>query len=89
MNTKGWMASLVPLPIIIDTPGIYKTRCGELVTVCRASEKHAFACHGFYGTDTKLMTLECWHKSGRLYFGQLSDNDIVEKVSHEVHPVSE
>lgn len=71
-----WFASLVPLPTVITKPGVYLTRIGEAVTITVASEKQDFGCLGEYlngGTDR-------WHKSGRLYFGQQSGNDIVRAL---------
>ena len=66
-------ASFVILPTIIAGPGEYLTRCGERVTVNEASTKHDFGCRGRYSTGQS----EGWHKSGRLYFGQTCNNDIV------------
>ena len=73
----SWMVSLVALPVIIDENGEYKTRKGEIVLIVRTSKKNDFGCDGWYDESN---ILDSWHKSGRLYFGQLSDNDIVSKV---------
>jgi hypothetical protein len=70
-------ASLVPLPVVIDGPGQYLTRAGELARITDATSKHRFACQGTYPCGTP----ENWHRSGRLYFGIHSDNDIVSKVA--------
>lgn len=66
-------ASLVLLADVITTPGKYITRAGELVEVTEASTRHDFNCTGTYSNGIR----EGWHKSGRLYFGQQSPNDIV------------
>ena len=73
--TSADFASLVILPVVIDAPGQYRTRSGETVVIDEVSSKHAFACRGVYPSGQR----DAWHKSGRLYFGQLSNNDIVEK----------
>lgn len=73
MNTKAWYASLVTKPDIITAPGEYVTRSGETVTVTDASRRHDFRCIGTYSNGIR----EGWHKSGRLYFGIESKNDIV------------
>lgn len=70
-------AGLVTKPVVITEPGDYLTRCGERVTITRASDRHDHGCHGRYlpnGPDDR------WHKSGRLYFGMTSDNDIISKA---------
>lgn len=75
MNSRAWFAALVPLPDVIERPGAYVTRGGEVVTVHPADTKHRFGCLGRYSTGEA----EGWHKSGRLYFSQVSANDIVRK----------
>lgn len=76
MKTAGWWMSLVTLPVVIDSPGDYVTRCGELVLIDLVSTKHNFGCVGIYASGQT----DRWHKSGRLYFDVLSDNDIVSKL---------
>lgn len=78
MIPRGWFASLVLLPTIIDGPGLYRTRGGETVRIIESSTRHAFACNGHYVCDG---VYDKWHKSGRLYFEILSDNDIVQKLA--------
>ncbi len=48
MKTYQWFASLVVLPDLIDAPGKYKTRCGEIVEVTEVSSKNDFWCVGTY-----------------------------------------
>ena len=70
-----YYAALVVLPVVIFQPGEYITRCGEKVTVVTmggASSK----CKGSYPCAIP----EAWHRSGRIYSGMLSDNDIVSKA---------
>lgn len=69
-------ASFVTLPVVITQPGQYRTRCGEVVSVERSSSKHNFGCQGRYSSGQT----ENWHRSGRLYFGQHCQNDIVQAV---------
>jgi hypothetical protein len=73
MISGAEFVSLITLPDVITQPGQYFTRAGEVVTVRRVSAKHDFGCRGIYSTGQA----DGWHKSGRLYFGILSDNDIV------------
>jgi len=64
-------------PTIIDEPGIYRTRCGELVTVNKVVEH--VAC-GEYPNGIP----DTWDVNGRLYPSSESDNDIVSKpISRE------
>lgn len=76
--TKAYFLPLVNLPVIIDEPGKYVTRCGDVVTVTKVSSRHDINCHGYYGERYK--TKERWHKSGRLYATTESFNDIVSKA---------
>lgn len=74
---SAYFASFVNLPVVVDEPGDYVTRCGETVTVSKASSRHDFGCVGTYancGTEDR------WHKSGRLQAGRESNNDIVSKA---------
>jgi len=73
--TSAYFAPLVSLPTIITEPGAYLTRGGERVKVKTVSTKHDFGCIGSYSDGVS----EGWHKSGRLFAGVYSDNDIVKK----------
>ena len=73
---SAYFAPLVTLPVIIGEPGSYRTRGGEVVTIEFISLRHDFHCRGVYPNGRT----EGWHKSGRLYAGAFSDNDIVEKI---------
>lgn len=71
------MTSLIVLPTIVDAPGRYLTRAGEVVSVERLTRGFGgFGCEGHYPSGQA----ERWHRSGRLYFGALSDNDVVRFV---------
>lgn len=72
----GQFASLVNKPVIIDGPGNYRTREGLVVEVHLASTRHDAGCHGTYPNGVK----ERWHKSGRIFTGQESINDIICKA---------
>lgn len=78
MNPIAWSTSFILLPTIITEPGDYITRCGERVTIytTAAQTRAPFNCYGHYSNGT----VETWHKSGRLYFGQECANDIVRKA---------
>jgi len=74
-DTSYW-APFVTFPVIITEPGEYITRGGERVKVASVSTKHDFDCLGTYSTGQS----EGWHKSGRLFAGRTSNNDIVSKA---------
>lgn len=63
----------VLLPVVLVAPGRYLTRGGDVVTVNTVSTRHDHGCRGVYPCGTP----EGWHKSGRIYAGMLSANDIV------------
>lgn len=71
-----YFAPLVSKPDIIDSPGKYKTRSGETVTIKLASKRHDFGCFGHYSNGIP----ENWHKSGRIYATSETGNDIIEKI---------
>jgi hypothetical protein len=78
------MIELWMLPTIIDTPGTYRTRGGETVTIESVEKRfgrltNTFNCKGQYSCGIQ----EGWHHTGRLYTYQsvTSKNDIIEKVS--------
>jgi hypothetical protein len=75
--SKAYYASLVCLPIVITEPGEYLTRGGETVTITKTSARNDHGCAGKYETGTP----ENWHRSGRIYFGMESQNDIVSRVT--------
>lgn len=63
--------------VIIDKPGEYLTRGGERVTIDHASSRHDFGCSGRYAGCS---TQDHWHKSGRIFAGAKSQNDIVARA---------
>lgn len=73
----AYFAPLVARPIIITQPGSYRTRRGEVVTVAEVSISHDFGCIGSYSDGTQ----ERWHKSGRIFAGRETANDIIEAVT--------
>ena len=72
----GDICSFATLPTVIDAPGQYVTRCGEVATIRAVSTWHDFGCVGRYASGTA----DTWHKSGRLHFWSLNDNDIMGKL---------
>jgi len=76
MRNTAAFANFVTMPTIIDAPGYYLTRGGERVLITKCTGAHSFGCTGTYSNGT----LEAWHKSGRLYFGMQTVNDIVAKA---------
>lgn len=71
--SSAYFVPLVFLPVIIDKPGQYLTRCGETVTVHMVSTRHDFGCRGTYSNGTA----EGWHRSGRILADRETENDIV------------
>lgn len=82
MASSAYFASMVVLPVIIDGPGPYVTRCGERVEITQSSTRHDFGCIGTYNCDTR----ERWHKSGRLFSGKETINDVVAKYEGDDTP---
>lgn len=74
--TSAYFASFVTLPIVIDRPGLYRTRSGDRAQVTAASQRNDFGCVGRYvgGPD------ERWHRSGRIFAGRETVNDVVEFI---------
>lgn len=74
--SSAYYAPLVCKPIVIEQPGRYVTRGGEIVTVHAVSTRNDHGCKGIYSTGQ----LDGWHRSGRIYAGMLSQNDIVARA---------
>lgn len=68
-----YIVPLITKPTVITKPGQYMTRGGAVVTVEVVSRRPDFGCTGHYENGIH----EGWHKSGRLYAGMESSNDIV------------
>lgn len=75
MTTAAFCA-FICLPVLIDAPGQYITRGGDVVTITHTSVRHDFRCCGTYSNGIA----EGWNKTGRLYFGVESINDIVRRA---------
>ena len=71
--SDSWGASLVALPVVITGPGKYIARSGEEVNIKVAGGRVAFDCIGSYASGQT----DAWNRSGRLYPGIESQNDIV------------
>jgi hypothetical protein len=74
--SSAYFAPLVTAPIVITDPGQYVTRGGEVVMVNKVSQKNDFGCRGQYQNGVR----ERWHRSGRIFAGQESMNDIVRRA---------
>lgn len=77
MADAAYFAPFVVLPTVIDGPGQYVTRCGEIVEISQASNRHDFGCAGAYSNSVG----ERWHKSGRLFASRETVNDVVARHS--------
>ena len=73
--SSAYFAPLVTRPVIITEPGTYITRCGERVTIETVSTRHDFGCRGVYSNGI----VERWHKSGRIFAGVETQNDIIRR----------
>lgn len=70
---SSFLSTLNALPVMIDRPGLYRTRSGEIVTVSCHSPRRAFEWSGAYPNGIA----ERWHRSGRAMPWSESGNDIV------------
>lgn len=67
------------LGVVINGPGEYLTRSGEVVTIEGIQPGLLFKCVGAYADGTR----ENWHPSGRLLPGRETQNDIVREAGPE------
>jgi hypothetical protein len=72
---SAYLAPLVTKPTIIVAPGKYITRGGEIVEITSISMGH-FRCSGTYPNGIQ----DGWCKSGRIYAGMESQNDIIRRA---------
>ncbi len=76
---SSYFAPLVSLACVIDAPGNYLTRSGEVVSITQVSQKYA---HDFGNVGTYSGGIvDQWHRSGRIFAGTETQNDIVGKAS--------
>lgn len=73
MRSSAHFLPLVCLPVVIERPGNYITRCGEVVTVGAVSSRNDFGCSGLYSDGVR----ERWHRSGRVFASCETANDVV------------
>jgi hypothetical protein len=66
-----YAAYFLSFPAVITGTGKYVTRSGETVTVERVDDHHWKRGHYADGTP------ERWHRSGRIFSGQETANDII------------
>ena len=66
-----YCAHFLSFPVIITEPGQYVTRSGEVVVIEDGSDFHWK--RGRYPNGVR----ESWHRSGRIFSGQETPNDIV------------
>ena len=64
---------------IIDDPGSYKTRSGDIVQIKKVTNRGFFNCYGNYKDGTQ----EQWTKSGRIFKYRETQNDIIFKIKIE------
>lgn len=75
--SSAYFVPLICLPAVIDGPGKYVTRCGEVVEIVKSSNRHDYGCTGTYSNNVA----ERWHKSGRIFATKETANDVVSKCS--------
>lgn len=68
---------LITLPALIEAPGEYLTRDGELVVIEKVSSKLGDTCAGYYKASG---IPERWHKTGRILASSETPNDIVKAL---------
>lgn len=75
------VTKFIPLPRIIDAPGKYRTRGGDVVEVFHIAERRDpsgwHRAWGEYDDGVK----ECWEISGLILPTLETDNDIIEKIA--------
>lgn len=69
-----YAAFFLSFPVIITAPGQYITRSGEAVEIEAARDAHWMV--GKYACGTT----ETWHRSGRIFSGKQTQNDIIAKA---------
>ena len=72
---SAYYAPLVLLPIIIVDPGLYVTRSDAVVSIPKVSKRNDHGCIGLYQDGIR----EHWHRSGRIYAGIETANDVVRR----------
>lgn len=77
--SSAYFAPLVLLPTVIDSPGRYRTRGGEIVIIDTAPTHIRHHAHDCFGTYEAEGIRDRWHRSGRIYAGMECENDIVGK----------
>lgn len=75
-ETACFYAPLARLPVVITGPGKYLTRSAEVVEVAIASQNNDHGCTGRYANGVE----DRWHRSGRIYSGIHSGNDIIQSA---------
>jgi hypothetical protein len=68
--------ALAVLPVVVDGPGVYRTRAGAQVKIFSTSGRGPYRCHGEYDCGTP----DQWSVSGRLFPFVHSDHDLVQKL---------
>lgn len=67
-----YVAHFLSFPVVIDKDGKYITRSGEIVTIEKCSENFHWK-KGRYSNGIE----ETWHRSGRIFSGRETSNDII------------
>lgn len=67
--------ALSVLPVVVDGPGVYRTRAGAQVKICSTSGRGVYRCHGSHDCGTP----DQWSVSGRLFPFVQSDHDLVQR----------
>lgn len=87
-DRRIYFIPLARLPVIVDKPGNYKTRSGETIIISEVLPPttdiatplknwvgygYEFGCAGNYSNGIA----ERWHRSGRIFAGRETANDIL------------
>ena len=75
-STACYLMAFAKFPRVINAPGKYLTRGGEIVTVDTVEP----GMHTFYRGSYSCGIKESWHNTGRIFSRTDSQNDIVAMV---------
>ncbi len=68
--------ALSMLPVVVDGPGVYRTRAGAQVKIRSMSGRGVYRCHGNHDCGTP----DQWSVSGRIFPFMQSDHDLVQRL---------
>ena len=83
MSNANAPTHLISVPVVIDGPGLYRTRAGEIVEILKVAKGPSGmsltmerSCYGRYSCGIP----DTWFPCGYLFRRPLSDHDIVSRA---------